>query len=166
VASVFADLDTEQTLLALKVAFLVLLYLFIWAVVRSVTRDLRSAPQESIVLSAKEANELRARYEPVVPTPVARLLVLESPTLAPGSTVEIREPTRLGRGGENAIRLDGDDFASTRHAMVEPRPDGLWVEDVGSTNGTFVNGARVTTARLLVTGDIIRIGKTDLQVET
>ena len=74
VASVFGDLDTEQTLLALKVAFLVLLYLFIWAVVRSVTRDLRSAPQESIVLSAKEANELRARYEPVVPTAVARLL--------------------------------------------------------------------------------------------
>ena len=49
--------------------------------------------------------------------------------------------------------------------MLEPRPDGLWVEDVGSTNGTFVNGARVTTARLLVAGDIIRIGKTDLQVE-
>ena len=59
-------LDTEQTLLALKIGFLVLLYLFIWAVVRSVTRDLRSAPQESIVLSATEANELRARYEPVV----------------------------------------------------------------------------------------------------
>jgi len=162
---VFSDLDTEQTLLVLKIAFLVLLYLFIWAVVRSVTRDLRAAPQESIVLSAKEANDLRARYEPVVPTLAARLLVLDSPTLQPGSIVEIREPTRLGRGGENAIRLDGDDFASTRHAMLEPRPDGLWVEDVGSTNGTFVNGARVTTARLLTAGDVIRVGKTDLQVE-
>jgi hypothetical protein len=144
---VFSDLDTEQTLLVLKIAFLVLLYLFIWAVVRSVTR------------------ELRARYEPVVATLAARLLVLDSPTLQPGSTVEIREPTRLGRGGENAIRLDGDDFASTRHAMLEPRPDGLWVEDIGSTNGTFVNGARVTTARLLTAGDVIRVGKTDLQVE-
>ena len=72
-------------------------------------------------------------------------------------------PTRLGRGGENAIRLDGDDFVSTRHAMLEPRPDGLWVEDVGSTNGTFVNGARVTTARLLAPGDVVRIGQTDLQ---
>ena len=163
--SVFRNLDTEQTLLVLKIAFLVLLYLFIWAVVRSVTRDLRSAPQESIVLSAKEANELRARYEPVVPMPTARMLVVDSPTLRPGSTVELREPTRVGRGGENAIRLDGDDFASTRHAMLEPRPDGLWVEDVGSTNGTFVNGARVTTARLLVPGDVVRIGKTDLQVE-
>jgi pSer/pThr/pTyr-binding forkhead associated (FHA) protein len=159
-------LDTEQTLLALKIGFLVLLYLFIWAVVRSVTRDLRSAPQESIILSAQEANELRARHEPVVQAPTARMLVLDSPALRPGSTVELTTPTRLGRGGENAIRLDGDDFASTRHALLEPRPDGLWVEDVGSTNGTFVNGARVTTARLLYPGDIVRIGKTDLRVET
>ncbi len=158
-------LDTEQTLLALKIGFLVLLYLFIWAVVRSVTRDLRSVPQESIILSATEANELRARYEPVVPTPAGRLLVLDSPALEIGSTVELRVPTRFGRGGENTVRLDGDDFASTRHAVLEPRPDGLWVEDIGSTNGTFVNGARVTTARLLATGDVIRIGQTDLRVE-
>jgi hypothetical protein len=162
---VIGAVDTEQTLLALKVGFLVLLYLFIWAVVRSVTRDLRSAPQESIVLSAKDANELRARHEPVVATPVARMLVLDSPALQPGTTVELRVPTRLGRGGENAIRLDGDDFASTRHAMLEPRPDGLWVEDVGSTNGTFVNGARVTTPRRLSKGDIVRVGQTDFRVE-
>jgi hypothetical protein len=160
------SLDTEQTLLVLKIGFLVLLYLFIWAVVRSVTRDLRSAPQESIVLSAQEANELRARYEPVVQAPLARVRVRDSPALRPGTTLELKTPTRLGRGGENAVRLDGDDFVSTRHALLEPRPDGLWVEDVGSTNGTFVNGARVTTARLLQPGDVVRIGKTDLQVES
>jgi hypothetical protein len=96
---VIGALDNEQTLLALKIGFLVLLYLFIWAVVRSVTRDLRSAPQESIILSAAEANELRARYEPVVPTPAARMLVLDSPALQPGSTVELRLPTRVGRVG-------------------------------------------------------------------
>jgi pSer/pThr/pTyr-binding forkhead associated (FHA) protein len=162
---VIGSLDTEQTLLALKIGFLVLLYLFIWAVVRSVTRDLRAAPQESIILSAEEANELRGRYEPVVQAPTARLLVLGSPALQQGTTLDLKEPTRLGRGAENAIRLDGDDFASTRHALLEPRPDGLWVEDVGSTNGTFVNGARVTTARHLVEGDVVRIGKTDLRVE-
>jgi hypothetical protein len=163
---VIGSLDTEQTLLALKIGFLVLLYLFIWMVVRSVTRDLRQAPQESIMLSAQEANELRARYEPVVRPAAARMLVLDSPALQPGTTLELKEPTRLGRGGENAIRLDGDDFVSTRHALLEPRPDGLWVEDVGSTNGTFVNGARVTTARHLQTGDVVRIGRTDLRVET
>ena len=149
---VIGALDTEQTLLALKIGFLVLLYLFIWAVVRSVTRDLRAAPQESIVLSAdggeRAASALRARR----PDPVGRMLVLDSPALQPGTTLEVKVPTRLGRGGENAIRLDGDDFVSTRHALLEPRPDGLWVEDVGSTNGTFVNGARVTTARLLAAG--------------
>ena len=58
---VIGALDTEQTLLALKIGFLVLLYLFIWMVVRSVTRDLRSAPQESIVLSATEASQLLRR---------------------------------------------------------------------------------------------------------
>jgi len=162
---VIGSLDTEQTLLALKIGFLVLLYLFIWAVVRSVTRDLRAAPQESIILSAQDANELRGRYEPVVQAPTARLLVLDSPALQQGTTLDLKVPTRLGRGAENAIRLDGDDFVSTRHALLEPRPDGLWVEDVGSTNGTFVNGARVTTARHLVEGDVVRIGKTDLRVE-
>lgn len=63
------------------------------------------------------------------------------------------------------MRLDGDEFVSSRHATIDPRSDGLWVEDGGSTNGTFVNGARVTTPRLLHGGDVLRIGQTDLKVE-
>ena len=158
-------IDAEEALLALKIAFLVLLYLFIWAVVRSATRDLRTAPQESIVIGAHEADALRARYQHVVESPTARLLVMSSPALEVGSTLEVARQIRLGRGGENTVRLDGDDFVSSRHAMLEPRADGLWVEDIGSTNGTFVNGARVTTARMLLVGDIIRIGQTDIRVE-
>lgn len=161
-----AAIDAEQALLVLKIAFLVLLYLFIWAIVRSVSRDLRVAPQESIVLSAQEAEALRASIDPALAAPRGMLLVLQSPVLQVGSTVEVAMPTRVGRGGENPVRLDGDDFASSRHALLEPRPDGIWVEDLGSTNGTFVNGARVTTARLLHPGDIVRIGQTDLRVET
>jgi hypothetical protein len=162
---VIAAIDAEQALLILKIAFLVLLYLFIWAVVRSATRDLKVAPQESIVLSAQEAEMLRARVGPAPATPRRQLLVLQSTALQVGGTVEVSTPTRVGRGAENAIRLDGDDFVSSRHAVLEPRPDGLWVEDLGSTNGTFVNGARVTSARLLQAGDIVRIGQTDLRVE-
>ena len=160
-----AAVDAEQALLVLKIAFLVLLYLFIWAVVRSATRDLKVAPQESIVLSAQEAEVLRAGVEPVPSVRRVRLLVLQSPALEVGSTLEVGSPTRVGRGAENPVRLDGDDFVSSRHAVLEPRPDGLWVEDLGSTNGTFVNGARVTTARLLQAGDVVRIGQTDLRVE-
>jgi hypothetical protein len=165
VSGAIGAIDAEEALLALKIAFLVLLYLFIWAVVRSATRDLRTAPQESIVIGAHEADALRARYQPVVESPTARLLVMSSPALEVGSTLEVARQIRLGRGGENTVRLDGDDFVSSRHAMLEPRADGLWVEDIGSTNGTFVNGARVTTARMLLVGDIIRIGQTDIRVE-
>ena len=154
-------IDSDQALLALKVGFLVLLYVFVWFVARSATRDLRTAPQESIVLSAAEADDARARYLP----PAAKLVVVDSPTLDAGTIVELTSSTRIGRGAENTMRLDGDDFVSSRHALLEPRADGLWVEDAGSTNGTFVNGARVTTPRLLRRGDVVRIGQTDMRVE-
>ena len=153
-------IEVDEALLALKVAFLVLLYLFIWLIVRSATRDLKVAPQESIILGPDEAARLRAEIAPRS----VRLVVLASPALQQGATVEIVVPTHVGRGAENGLRLDDDDFVSSRHARLDPRPDGLRVEDVGSTNGTYVNGARVTTARLLQSGDVVRIGQTDLQV--
>lgn len=157
-----AALDADETLLALKVAFLVLLYVFVWFVARSATRDLRTAPQESIILSAQQAEEARARYAPRA----AKLVVVESPALSAGTVVELTSATPIGRGAENAMQLEGDDFVSSRHAVLEPRSDGLWVEDAGSTNGTFVNGARVTTPRLLRQGDVVRIGQTDMRVES
>lgn len=157
-----AAVDSDAAVLALKVAFLVLLYAFVWFVARSATRDLRTAPQESIVLSAQEAEAARARYLPQA----AKLVVVDSPALRAGTIVELTSTTPVGRGAENAMQLEGDDFVSSRHAVLEPRPDGLWVEDAGSTNGTFVNGARVTTPRLLRRGDVVRIGQTDMRVET
>jgi pSer/pThr/pTyr-binding forkhead associated (FHA) protein len=153
----------DEALLALKVGFLILLYIFVWLVVRSATRGLtEGAPQESIILPASEAAQLRASLAP----PGRRVVVLASPTLQPGSAIELTSTAGVGRGAENAIRLDGDTTVSGRHATLDTRADGLWVEDVGSTNGTFVNGARVTSARLLAPGDVIRIGHTDLLVES
>jgi pSer/pThr/pTyr-binding forkhead associated (FHA) protein len=160
---VIAALESEEALLGLKVGFLVLLYLFIWMVVRSATRDLKIDPQESIILSSADANALRAAHG--VSLPKARLFVLSSPDLAAGSIQEIAGPTRIGRGAENAVRLDIDDYASSRHALIDPRTDGIWVEDVGSTNGTFVNGAQIGDARLVRPGDVIRIGQSDFRVE-
>jgi FHA domain len=157
---VIGELATDETLLALKIAFLVLLYLFVWLVVRSATRDLRTAPQESIILAPADAARLRAEVTP----PAHTLLVLDSPVLRAGSEIAVATAIRVGRGVENGIRLDGDDFVSNRHATIEPRVDGLWVSDAGSTNGTFVNGSRVTEWRLLQDGDVVRIGQTDLRV--
>ncbi len=158
-----ASIATDEALLALKVAFLVLLYLFIWMIVRSATRDVRSAPQESIVLSAADANALRAQQ----PRPAkAQLSVISSPTLPTGRRLTIVEATTVGRGPGSALRLDDDEYVSSRHAQITPADGGAWVEDLGSTNGTFVNGAPVTSARLAGPGDLIRIGETQLRVES
>ena len=54
---------------------------------------------------------------------------------------------------------------TARHARFEPRRDGVWVEDVGSTNGTYVNGVRLDAPRRLRAGDVIRIGETDFRFD-
>jgi pSer/pThr/pTyr-binding forkhead associated (FHA) protein len=154
-------LTTDELLLGLKIGFLVLLYLFVWVVVRTATRNVVAAPQESIVLSAAEAAELRAAALPIG----TRLTVRRSPALAEGTGLDVQGTMRIGRGAEADVKLDADTTVSSRHATVTRRSDGLWVEDAGSTNGTFVNGARVTSARLLQPGDVLRIGHTDLVVE-
>jgi FHA domain len=155
--------NVETTLLLLKIAFLVLLYLFIWRIVRSAARDLR-LPQESMILSPQQASAL-------LPQPVARelgrLVVLKSPILDSGEVVTIdSHALRVGRGTDNDLSVDGDEFASSHHARFEPRRDGVYVEDVGSTNGTFVNGIRLTRERRLAPGDVVRIGETDLRFES
>lgn len=154
-------LETDETLLIGKIAFLVLLYVFILFVMRSATKGMTQAPQESIVLGAAEASALRAEHG----LPPRRLLVLSSPDLGEGRTIEIAVPTVVGRDATSSIRLEHDEFASSRHARIEPRPEGAWVDDLGSTNGTFVNDKRLKRARLAKPGDVIRIGATELQVQ-
>ncbi len=155
-----ASIAVEEALLLLKIAFIVLLYLFIWRIVRSASRDLR-APQESFVLAPQQARQLAAaRAEP------ARLIVVQSPALPPGSEhVLDARALSIGRGGQNDVPLDADEFASARHARFEPRRDGVWVQDIGSTNGTYVNGSRLREPHRLRSGDVVRIGQTDLRFE-
>jgi pSer/pThr/pTyr-binding forkhead associated (FHA) protein len=157
-----ASVQVETTLLVLKIAFLVLLYLFIWRIVRSAARDLR-LPQESMILSPQQASALLAQ-------PIARehgrLVVVRSRALEEGEVVVIDSTAlTVGRGGDNDLPIDGDEYASARHARFEPRRDGVYVEDVGSTNGTFVNGIRLGGDRRLAPGDVVRIGETDLRFE-
>lgn len=157
--------EVDEALLILKIAFIVLLYLFIWRIVRSASRDFRTGgggAQESMIIAPGQA----ANVAPSTPTRRARLVVLESPALARGEEIPVDlAPVSIGRGGQNDIPLDGDEFSSARHARFETRRDGLWVEDTGSTNGTFVNGARVTTPRRLGRGDVVRVGQTDFRVD-
>jgi hypothetical protein len=157
------SLQVDELLLILKIAFLVLLYLFIWRIVRSAAKDIRPA-QESFVLRPDQVPpELRAPQ----PSASARLVVVKSSSLAEGSDLALNSaPLTIGRGAQNDVVLAGDEFASAVHARVESRPDGVWLEDQGSTNGTFVNGTKVDRPRKLVRGDVVRIGETDMRLET
>jgi pSer/pThr/pTyr-binding forkhead associated (FHA) protein len=159
--NVIASAQVETTLLVLKLAFFVLLYVFIWRIVRSAARDLR-LPQESMILAPQQV----AGLMPQAARTLGRLVVLASPALEEGAEVELdSSPLTVGRGETNDVPVTADEYASARHARFEPRRDGVWIEDIGSTNGTFVNGIRLTRERRLVPGDVVRIGETDLRYE-
>jgi len=161
-APVVASVGVETTLLVLKIAFLVLLYLFIWRIVRSAARDLR-LPQESMILSPQQASALLA--QPIA-RELGRLVVVESGTLEEGDVIAIDSTAlTVGRSSDNDLPLEGDEYASGRHARFEPRRDGVYVADVGSTNGTYVNGIRLNGDRKLIPGDVVRVGQTNLRFE-
>jgi pSer/pThr/pTyr-binding forkhead associated (FHA) protein len=92
--------------------------------------------------------------------------VIKSPALEEDDELLLDSAALLvGRGSGNDVNLARDEFASSNHARVEPRRDGVWVEDVGSTNGTYLNGVRLTNAKRLTPGDILRVGETEMRYE-
>jgi hypothetical protein len=160
---VLGSANVETTLLLLKIAFLVLLYLFIWRIVRSAARDLR-LPQESMIMSRQQGSALLPQSATQAR---GQLVVVTSPALEQGEVVTLdSHALRVGRGGDNELPIERDEYASSHHARFEPRRDGVYVADIGSTNGTFVNGIRLSRERRLAPGDVVRIGETDLRFES
>ena len=132
---------------AIRLAFLALLYLFLARVVRSLLRDLRAAAREP-------------------GASLGRLVVIESPGGDPeqGRSFDLDAITTLGRDVNNAIVVD-DPFASAEHAVLTYRGRIWYVEDLGSTNGTFVNGRAVAAVSPLGFGDEVAIGQVRLRLE-
>ena len=159
-----ASVEVQTVLLLLKICFLVLLYLFIWRIVRSASREVRM-PQESFIMGPSQAAALGlGKQSSAVST--GTLVSLGGPALEEGARFELNaKALMVGRGAPNDIRLDEDEFASSHHARIEPRRDGVWVEDIGSTNGTYVNGTRLGRPQKLAPGDVVRFGETDLRYE-
>jgi hypothetical protein len=158
----FGSIAVEEALLILKIAFLVLLYLFIWRIVRTAARDLR-LPQESFVLAPGSIPGLGEEARSVE---AGKIVVVKSPALTEGDEWDLdSSPLTLGRSSQNDIQLKRDEYASSTHARLEPRRDGVWLEDIGSTNGTYLNGIRLTRPKRLTSGDIVRIGETELRYE-
>ncbi|MGH3043018.1 MAG: FHA domain-containing protein [Gaiellaceae bacterium] len=155
-------MSVEPILIALQAAFVILLYVFIWRVVRSAERGLPAAPQESFVMAPAQVAQARAEAG-IVP---GRLVVTRSRVVPVGQVVEAGPvPTTIGRSDDNVLVLDGDDYASGHHARVESGLDGTWVVDLDSTNGTYVNGERIEGRRRLHEGDLLQVGDTELIFE-
>ncbi len=156
------SIAVDEALLVLKALFLVLLYLFIWRIVRSASRDVR-LPQESFILRPATDGAGLAQQQQLQ---TGRLVVVKSPAIPEGTTYELdASALTIGRGGQNDVPIEEDEFASARHARFEPRRDGVWVQDRGSTNGTYVNGTQLDRPRRLAVGDVVRVGETDLRYE-
>jgi hypothetical protein len=162
--TLLASTALAEVLLALKIGFLVLLYLFIWRIVRTTASRERKTPHEdSMILTPAQAASVGLGPAALRS---AKLVVQRSPSFETGDAFEVDSaPLTIGRGGQNDLVLSGDEFASARHVRVESRRDGVWVQDLGSTNGTYVNGSRVAGAQRLAPGDVIRVGETDLRLE-
>lgn len=132
---------------AVRIAFLLGLYIFLWRVVRTLLRDLRAAAREPT------AN-------------LGRLVVIASPDGEPpaGHVFALDAITTLGRDVNNSIVVD-DPFASAEHAVLTFRGNGWYVEDLGSTNGSYVNSHPVAGVATIAFGDEFQVGQVRFRLE-
>jgi pSer/pThr/pTyr-binding forkhead associated (FHA) protein len=137
-------------LLALQLGFVALLYFILARFAGSLLRDLRSAEQ----------TQLASR------SGIGRLSVLESPADEPpnGTTIALGPINSIGRNVNNTIFVE-DDFVSATHAMLTFRGRSWFVEDQGSTNGTYVNGHRIDRPVALSFGDELTIGRVRMRLD-
>jgi hypothetical protein len=153
---------------ALKFGFLAVLYLFLLWVSRSALRDLRGRAGTSSVMIPPDATGLHSASSlgPVDLTRRApRLVVERAPGHDSGMIYDLDgEALVLGRGDHAAIRLQ-DPFASSQHARVYAQGGAFVVEDLGSTNGTYLNEELLETPRPLHPGDRVRIGDSEFTFE-
>lgn len=153
----------------LQAVFLLLLYIFVWRTARAMLRDLRAEPQ-----SAPAAAPASASSRPTAPpaprgsrTPrgTPRELVVHLPQGRPRVVRLDDSDVTFGRGERSTIPLS-DSYASERHARVYLEGGRWLVADLGSTNGTFLNKAKLTTPTPIGPGDQIAIGETVVEVRT
>ncbi len=149
----------------LKYLFLAVLYLFFLRVLRAVWTELRDPAAAPAGADSDHGGE----SVPPPPPPVARpqavqqLLIVSPPDRA-GERHRLGGEMTVGRGAGCAVSLPADTFASALHARVFRRNGEYFVEDLGSTNGTLLNGQKVTAPVALRGGDRLQVGKTTLEL--
>ena len=135
----------ELILTILRLIFLALIYLFIWQVVRALARHIGYTRSDN---TRKMSN---------------RVTVVRSDTQA-GLSFQVTTATVVGRSDQSDVILE-DPYASEFHFRLVVQDGTLTVSDLGSTNGTYVNGRRITTPTNLRRGDALQVGKTVMEVK-
>ncbi|MDO9379857.1 MAG: FHA domain-containing protein [Nocardioidaceae bacterium] len=159
---------SDITLTLIKLGFLAVLWLFVLSAVSVIRSDIFGARVETgkagrppKVAKAKTPRTPRAR-KPARGKP-RRLQITQGPNA--GQSVPVSDqPIILGRGTDAAIRLD-DDYVSTRHARFATNGEDWFVEDLGSTNGTYLGSQRITTPVPIALGTEVRLGKTVVELQ-
>jgi pSer/pThr/pTyr-binding forkhead associated (FHA) protein len=150
---------TDQLLTVLKILLLALIYLFFARVLWAVWSEVRTP-----VAATPGTGKGRARKKSV-PKGASVFVVIE-PKQHRGRTYTLSNALTIGRVDDNDIIIDDDTFISSHHARIEVRPEGVWVVDLKSTNGSFVNGQRLTGERSVRKGDRIQVGSTVLEMRS
>jgi pSer/pThr/pTyr-binding forkhead associated (FHA) protein len=137
-------------LLVLQLGFVALLYLVLMRFAATMLRDLRSAEEAQVASRSG----------------IGRLSVLESPEDEPpvNTTIALGPINSIGRNVNNTIYVE-DDFVSTNHAMLTFRGRSWFIEDQGSTNGTYVNGHRIDRPVALSFGDEVTVGRVRMRLD-
>ncbi|WP_237188762.1 FHA domain-containing protein FhaB/FipA [Rothia nasimurium] len=158
---------SEITVTVLRFAFLMLLWLFVFMVLASARRDLgigrnvRTAPYQA---EASLAPPTPAHPAPApLPARASQLMIVEGAQA--GAVMRLGDdPVFIGRATDIEVSLQ-DDYASGRHARLFPQGSRWFLEDLGSTNGTFVDENRLTRATPVEVGQPFRVGRTVLQLK-
>jgi len=160
---------SEFTLTLIKFGFLALLWIFVLSAVSVIRSDLFGARVDTPQAVNQAGAAKRQRQRQPKPKPArkrrgspTKLVVTEGSNA--GETVPLSgETVTLGRGGDSTIRLD-DDYVSTRHARFVTNGEEWFIEDMGSTNGTYIGSTRVTRATAITPGTAVRLGKTVVEL--
>ena len=143
-----------------RAGFLIVLWLFVWAVLRTLRSDIYAASGIRIQPRATRATKSKPS---IGRNKVAKTLVVTQGPLA-GTRISLgAQPVLIGRADDSTLVLT-DDYASTRHARLSPRGHDWYVEDLGSTNGTYLDREKVSAPMKVPLGTPVRVGKTVIEL--